>query len=426
MLVFTATHKESRKVFVGSARDSMESAWALLLTQAEAGGVGDFFNLLRADGGTAFEVEEWAYADDARELRELMREAQQDLGAEPIKAGSAKPVKKKSLKTTQLRELMTQEESAGDDEPFSEWLAARRKESPGSDVTAAVKPEVETPKPRSSVAGTPVSQQVGSTTRGASEKLAMGRTGSSEKERRIREAIEEQREQREQLRQTRSTEEAAEMRALMAAIEARRIGNKKKPTTKAPSKAAKPVTPAAPARTKVQSTGPEKMATGRTGSSSKEKRIREAIEQQRAERDQLRQTRSTEEAAEMRALMAAIEARRIAQKKKPATKKKSNATTANTTKAKATLKSATGTSAASAAAKSVSSKTVDAAPVKLAKGRTGSSVKEKRIKEAIAREKAERDAQRQSQAAAQADEMAAILARLDARGKEADKLKRRR
>jgi len=421
VIVFTATHKESGKTFVGSARGDMESAWALLLTQAETGGVGDFFNLLRADGGAGFEVEEWAYAENPRELRDLMREAQQDLGAEPIKAGSAKPVKKKVLKTAQLRELMSQEESAGDDEPFSDWLAARRKETPGADVAAAVKPGLETPKPRPSAEDVSVTPQEGGFPAGVSDKLATGRTGSAEKERRIREAIEQQRDQREQLRQTRSTEEAAEMRALMAAIEGRRIAQRKKPTAKAASKTTKPAVPSTAVTAKVQPAGPEKPAAGRTGSSAKEKRIREAIEQQREEREKLRQTRSTEEAAEMRALMAAVEARRIAQKKKPSVKKKSATPTAGN--AKATPQRSADPSAKT---KSQSRSVADAAPASQAKGRGGSSAKEKRIKEAIAREKAERDSLRQSQAAAQADEMAAILARLDARGKEAEKYKRRR
>ncbi len=53
---------------------------------------------------------------------------------------------------------------------------------------------------------------------------------------------------------------------------------------------------------------------------------------------------------------------------------------------------------------------------KLATGRTGSAAKEKRIKEAIALEKLEREALKKRQVTEQADEMKAILANLDARG----------
>jgi hypothetical protein len=54
--------------------------------------------------------------------------------------------------------------------------------------------------------------------------------------------------------------------------------------------------------------------------------------------------------------------------------------------------------------------------LKLATGRTGSAIKEKKIKESIALEKQQRAALKQKQVAEQADEMKAILANLDSRG----------
>lgn len=61
---------------------------------------------------------------------------------------------------------------------------------------------------------------------------------------------------------------------------------------------------------------------------------------------------------------------------------------------------------------------VNAKPVKekLASGRTGSAAKERLIKEKMAEEKANREAKKSKQIMEQADEMAAILARLDSRG----------
>ncbi len=53
---------------------------------------------------------------------------------------------------------------------------------------------------------------------------------------------------------------------------------------------------------------------------------------------------------------------------------------------------------------------------KIATGRTGSAKKEKLIKERLAEEKAEREATKLKQIREQADEMAAIMARLDSRG----------
>lgn len=72
------------------------------------------------------------------------------------------------------------------------------------------------------------------------------------------------------------------------------------------------------------------------------------------------------------------------------------------------------TKAAAALSKKTLSKTT-APSTKIATGRTGSAAKEKSIKEAIAREKAEREAEQQQRVAEQADEMKAIMARLDSR-----------
>lgn len=54
--------------------------------------------------------------------------------------------------------------------------------------------------------------------------------------------------------------------------------------------------------------------------------------------------------------------------------------------------------------------------LKLATGRTGSAIKERNIKEAITKEKEQREELKSRQIAEQADEMKAIMARLDARG----------
>ncbi|MGR6873064.1 GIY-YIG nuclease family protein [Pseudomonas sp. HK3] len=62
-----------------------------------------------------------------------------------------------------------------------------------------------------------------------------------------------------------------------------------------------------------------------------------------------------------------------------------------------------------------------AAPAKLATGRTGNAKKEKLIKEKLAEEKAMRESSKSKQIMEQADEMAAIMARLDSRGSTVNK-----
>lgn len=108
----------------------------------------------------------------------------------------------------------------------------------------------------------------------------------------------------------------------------------------------------------------------------------------------LRDTRSTEQAASMRSLIAGIEARRQSQRKSPPKKP-----AAGIRKPAAVATASRAESAAS---------------------------KERRIKAALAEQKAARDAEKQRLVADQADEMAQILARLDARTKVADSIRRKR
>ncbi len=118
---------------------------------------------------------------------------------------------------------------------------------------------------------------------------------------------------------------------------------------------------------------------------------------------QTRQTLSTDQAEEMRQVRMRIEARRRGMRKSTPTKK-------------ASRKKVTPVKAASA----------KTAALKLANGRTKSAEKERRIKEAIKLEKEQRAEKHQAQVENEADEMAAILNKLDARNKEATKIQRKR
>lgn len=324
MIVFSATNEVTGDVFVGSTRESLEVEWVQLISQADEGASGGFFNQLRNHGAEKFEVEAYAYADSGSELRELTREAREELSAEAIK--SSRRTRSSSVvgnSSMSMEAIMASIEEAAKDAEAGTLSVAEPSAPSAKPVTS--KPSV-------------------------ASKTAIGSSST--------------------------------------------LG----------------LTSAAPA--------PElKIASGRSGSASKEKRIREAIAAEREARDQLRQTDSRESQAEMNSVIARIEQRRQQNKvspKKPAAKKASakKATSANATGSSLTQ----GGKAAKPAANTT----------RLATGRTGSSVKEKRIKEAIAQEKAEREAQQQAKASAEADEMAAILARLDSRTKDAAKIKRRR
>ncbi len=352
MIVFTATHKSSAKVFVGSTRSELDFHWAQLVTQAEDGGLGPFLSLLQRDGSDAFEVEEWAHAEEAGELRELMREAQQELAAIPIKAvKSARSggADSDGRASTNLLQSVLAEISEQTDEDLSEWLQERRDQRAAS-PSAQTENDAKRPNDTTVVSsGASTKSTLAKVAR--PRKLASGRTGSAAKEKRIKEAIEQQRQARESHRQTNSTEEAEEMKMLMARMEMRRQAGKK--TAKKPLKRAKSVSSAGVL------TEPSKDGCGAT-----------------------------------------------LQGGQPVAASK--------------LTGSKGTSA------QTGPKSLKQASAKISSGRTGSAAKEKRIKEALALEKSEREAEKSSQAASEAAEMAELLSRLDSRTKVAAGYKRRR
>ncbi|BFM10471.1 hypothetical protein R50072_06240 [Simiduia litorea] len=116
-----------------------------------------------------------------------------------------------------------------------------------------------------------------------------------------------------------------------------------------------------------------------------------------AKKGPLRESKSTTEAAAMKAVMAGIEARRLSQRKSPPKKPAKRGPSAR---------------AAQAAA---------AAPKQ-----ESAAARERRIKAALAEQKTQREEAKALSIKAQADEMAAILNRLDERGKVADSIRRRR
>lgn len=353
MIVFSASHTDSGEIFVGSARESLEQEWAQLISQADDGAEGRFFDLLRHQGAAGFSVEEWGYADTPAELRELTREARQELGAEAIKSPRSRSATGigRGASSLSMEAIMASIEEAAQevDEELKKLEQLERQRQDGTAPVRAVNSDSPALAPR---APTP-----------APERIPL----------------------------------------------APRLGVPVR-TAPTPTPAARTVLSRKPAAADTPA-----MATGHSGSSTKEQRIREAIAVQREERDQHRHTHSRESQLEMNAIIARIEQRRQSSRKTPAKK----------TPAKA-LKPASDAAPARGAAVVGKAAVIAPAPTRLPEGRTGSSVREKRIREAIALEKAERDAQKLAQRAVEADEMAAILARLEERSKQADKLKRRR
>lgn len=396
MIVFTATNIQTSDVYVATARDSVEEEWADLLSQADNGVSGKFFQQLRDQGAAGFEVDTWAYGESASEARESMREARAELGAQPVKSSRGKSVVRASTPDKQnetMKALMSAIAEAMTDD--------------GVSVDDALDDE-------SPAMGSHDSQEVVEPQSSMSDRTEV--SGSTPA-------------------QPQSDDEK-----FMARLEAMKAAQAKLLNERQSKANTERATRAPQAKIKAA-----KVANGRASSAAKEKRIREAIEVERERRDNIRQINSRDEHAEMNSVMARIEMRRQATKKANADKAKARA--AQTRKAqkaeadavagrltksqpssaaKPAVKSTVKPAAVKSPAKPKAVKAPAAAPTKLAAGRTGSSAKEKRIKEAIELEKSERMAQKQAQTAAEAAEMAAILTRLDERVKSAEKIKRRR
>ena len=441
MIVFTATNLVTRDVYVGSARESVEEEWANLLSQAENGTGGEFFDQLREQGSAGFEVDTWAYGENPAEARESMREAREELGAKPIKSSRVKPAVRKpaaqqsdSMKALMeaIQEAMSDDGGSGVDDSFDGLLpekkAARADEAEptaASELTPVAKTE---PAACEAVAkAESVSTVVAEPSASASAFVAASSPESSA-----------------------DSEEAKMMARLeaMKAAQAKLLREREQQRDQT-----SPAVRKAPAK-------PMKLASGRTNSSAKEKRIREAIEIERERREQARNSSNRDEYDEMNALMARVEMRRLAAKRAKAEKSKAaaaekrkqerrkkadaQATAAAPAVERSPVSGSTNETSVSVAGHKVEvltksrkptstrtssnakAKGTDSAPLKLSAGRTGSTAKEKRIKEAIEQEKAERLAHKSAQSAAEADEMSAILARLDERAKAAEKFKRRR
>ncbi|GAA6150828.1 hypothetical protein [Pseudoteredinibacter isoporae] len=325
MFVFTVSCEASQDVYVGSAKDSIEAQWAAIVAAADEGQEGTLQAAIRLHGVEMFTVEEWAFAENSRELRELLSEAREALSAKPIKLLRGPDAAPKRSGATQvssdIRELFSMAKAEYESELVEELIPAEELEKKSTSRAPTSLPE---------------------------KKESSGSLSSA-------------------------------------------------------------------------ASSSEKLASGRSGSASKEKRIKEAINAEREQRAVLRQQQASQEAKEMQAILLQIEQRRLAQKKKPVAKSKKSK---NSLRSAVSSKPPKSPSTAASTATASRRKTAEAS-VAVAKGRTGSSIKEKRIKEAIAQEKAAIDAAKRQQAESQADEMAAILNRLDERNKAAASYKRK-
>lgn len=430
MIVYTATDEINRTVYVGSAREDLEEHWISLVNQAEGGAEGDFFEAIRKQGANKFEIEEFGFAEDSSEMRELMREAQKDLGAIPIKAGRSSAIASRAkviAAKSELEELMSidtssDEWSAEDDSWLEEASSSKKKtaEKPKeaaaqsvSDASVSNEPEMSSldlikqalaeaaletgpvKKVRATAAKKPAAKKIVAP---APDKIASGRTGSAAKEKRIKAAIESAREEREQFRQTGSTAEAAEMKNLMMGIEARRLAARQSSKT------------ARLAEAKKKAAADRKAAAAEKQSEAKRiKALKDAIGN--------RKTGSAGSSVAADVVDTAVEVKATPSKRD--------------SRAEAKLLAAKVLSARKpplvATPEPVDNAKVDALAVSKPKVTVKPSAggKERRIKDAIAAEKERIEAEKRARISAETPEMTALLAGLDERTKAAQSYKRK-
>lgn len=239
MIVFTITNAETGKVYVASSRNAPESRWAQLVSQANNGQEGKLYNEIRYHGDDCFTVEEWGYADEPSEIRQLMKEAQQDLGAEPLNIGKSDAEvasKRKKLSDRDAKRLLEELErtvdamSSGDDDvelPQKRFSAQPDVEDePSKAISSATVTRTSGPtiisRKTLSISGRATSSASPAPSAPAEDVLPTGRVGSRAKEQQIREKIENERMTRDMNKSAQIARDAAQMNQVIASIEWRR------------------------------------------------------------------------------------------------------------------------------------------------------------------------------------------------------------
>ena len=269
MIVFTITNTITEQIYVGTSREDLDRRWEVILKAAEAGVEARLYDDIRDHGIDSFAVSEWAFAEDTAELRELMQAALEETGGISLQGlklkapKAARRVKPKAVEEDLTRDALLSLEEQGselvDEMPFmakdsaAETADETEASSPAKPADkAAEKPAEPAEKPRLSDA------------EWAAKRKADKAAYDARQDERIKEKI------------AKEKAAAREMALLIARMDAR--GKKpKKTAAKKPAKAKVAAKSPATASQKAA----EALPTGRVNSAAKEKKIREAIAQEK-------------------------------------------------------------------------------------------------------------------------------------------------
>ncbi|WP_210396150.1 hypothetical protein [Motiliproteus sediminis] len=185
MIVFTLTNTLSGQVYVGTTQDCPQRRWGQLCAAAHEGLEDDLFSDIRHCGENSFELREWAVAESLSELRQLAEEALTEHDALSLQGIRTRPTRRATRDTTPQPSQASPKRSA-----------AQRKASTVGTATPAVSMD-------------------------GPEKLPTGRVRNSDKERKLRAAIEQQKIERLAQERAQQQAQADEMAAIMARIDSR-------------------------------------------------------------------------------------------------------------------------------------------------------------------------------------------------------------
>jgi len=322
MVVFTAKNKVTGDVFVGSARDSVEEHWARLIVLAEEGGTGELLDAIREHDTEQFEVETWDYADTAAESRELIRDASEQLNAKMIKTGRAPvaPV----VKAPSRKKAENDEDNIGVSQ-IDGSTETKSTETTNTETVSSIRQMP--PSSRSVAADAILAKKNEALQKQVQEKRAAqtehGQVTSIDINTYLANKVAEPEENKPEptlLRKTESTKVAEDMKSVMVRIEMQRKKNRLSKSTAAAKKAkiAKKVTQIGQAKkTTASSSQLTSTPTSHTeippetsaDIAERERKIKEAMEQERILRVAEREAEFVSEAKNMAGLLARMDER---------------------------------------------------------------------------------------------------------------------
>ncbi|MRI32195.1 hypothetical protein EOPP23_04185 [Endozoicomonas sp. OPT23] len=112
MIIFTVTNKATKKVYVGSTRNDLESQWERMVAAAYQDMDYPLYREIRVQGEEVFTVEEWDRAESREELCELEQDAVDFFGAESLRGYKTSTVKILPKKKKRQRKSSIEKELA--------------------------------------------------------------------------------------------------------------------------------------------------------------------------------------------------------------------------------------------------------------------------------------------------------------------------